>query len=193
VQQVQAARKSDLQSILFTLPTICDEAPETIQDAGHDNLEAVHLHEDDWRQIEFIANTDLPQIEGEMAAIEDFKRANRAGEGWKNVYIRNERPDGLFPSSLSYSLIDSIPHGPIQALMIETMGRQATVKGGFAVRLSPTLLMYGRQSRGIIVNLALTTTPDQKESVQYQNLLALCKKFNLIIADWCAGRVIARP
>jgi hypothetical protein len=53
--------------------------------------------------------------------------------------------------------------------------------------------MYGRQSRGIIVNLALTTAPDQKESAQYQDLLALCKKFNLIIADWCAGRVIARP
>lgn len=105
-----------------------------------------------------------------MAAIEDFKRANRAGEGWKSVYIRKERPDGLFHTRLPYSLIDSIPHGPIQALTIETMGRrQATVKGGFAVRLSPTRLMYGRQSRGIIVNLALTTTPDQKESVQYQN------------------------
>ena len=34
---------------------------------------------------------------------------------------------------------------------------------------------------------------DQKGSVPTQNLLVLCKKFNLIIADWCAGRVIARP
>jgi hypothetical protein len=120
----------DLQSILFTLPTICDEAPETIQSAGHDNLEAVHLREDDWRQIEFIAATDLPQVDREMPGIEDFKHANQAGPGWKSVYIRKERPDGLFPTRLSYVLIDSISHGPIQALMIETTGQQATVKGG---------------------------------------------------------------
>jgi hypothetical protein len=183
----------DLQSILFTLPTICDEAPETIQIASHDNPEAVHLHEDDWRQIEFIAATDLPQVDRELTAIKDFKYANRAGAGWKSVYIRKERPDGLFSTRLPYGLIDSISHGPIQALMIETMGQQATVKGGFAVRLSPTLIMYGRQSRGIIVNLALTAAPEQEESVQYQDLVTLCKKFNLIIADWCAGRVVARP
>jgi hypothetical protein len=56
-----------------------------------DNPEAFHINEDDWRQIEFIVGSDLPQVKGEMAAIEDFKHANRVGLGWKNVYGRNDR------------------------------------------------------------------------------------------------------
>jgi hypothetical protein len=61
----------------------------------------------------------------------------------------------MFPSHLPYSLIDSIPHGPIQELVIGSAGQVAIVKGGFAVRLSPTLFMYGRQSQGAIVDLGL--------------------------------------
>jgi hypothetical protein len=77
--------------------------------------------------------------------------------------------------------------------VIGSAGQEAIVKGGFAVRLTPTLFMYGRQSQGIIVDLGLSMSADEKGSVPTQNLLVLCKKFNLIIADWCAGRVIARP
>jgi hypothetical protein len=109
------------------------------------------------------------------------------------VYIRKERPDGLLPSHLPYSLIDSVPHGPIQELMIGSAGQEAMVKGGFAVRLSPTLFLYGRQSQGIIVDLGLSMSADERGSVPTQDIPVLCRKFHLIIADWCAGRVIARP
>ena len=125
-------REFDPKSLLFSLPTICDEAPETIQNAGQASQSALQIDEDDWRQIEFIAVADLTQIDREMDDIETFKNANRAAIGWRNVYIRKERPNGLFPSQLPYSLIDSIPHGPIQELMIGTPGREAIVKGGFA-------------------------------------------------------------
>jgi hypothetical protein len=191
--QAKGVSEIDPQSILFTLPTICDVAPATIQDASHNSPEAIHIHEDDWRQIEFIAQTDLPQVEREMVAIEDFKHANWTGAGWKSVYIRKERPNGLFPNHLPYSVIDSVPHAPVQELVIGSAGQEAIVKGGFAVRLSPTLFMYGRQSEGIIVDLGLCMSADQKESVPTQDLLVLCRRFHLIVADWCAGRVIARP
>ena len=70
---------------------------------------------------------------------------------------------------------------------------EAIVKGGFVVRLSSTLFMYGRQSQGIIADLGLSMSGDQKGSVPTQDLLVLCRRFHLIVADWCAGRVIARP
>lgn len=183
-------------SFLFPLPTICDAAPATIPSANHDSGDACRLHEDDWRQIEFIPVTALAQVDREMAEIEVFKRANWTGAGFKSVYIRKERPDGLFPNRLPYDLIDSIPHDPMQSLMIGTTGtpqREAVVKGGFACRLDPSVFIYGRQSGGIIIDLGLSTVPDKKESAAWRNLLVLCTKFNLCIADWCPGRVIARP
>ena len=191
--QAKGVREIDPHSILFNLPTICDVAPATIQEASHNNPEAIHIHEDDWRQIEFIAQTDLPQVDREMASIDAFKHANWTGVGWKSVYIRKERPDGLLPNHLPYSMIDSVPHGPIQELVIGSVGQEAIVKGGFAVRLSSTLFMYGRQSQGIIADLGLSMSGDQKGSVPTQDLLVLCRRFHLIVADWCAGRVIARP
>lgn len=67
------------------------------------------------------------------------------------------------------------------------------MRSGFGVRLSPTLFMYGRRSGGFIIDLGLSTTVDQKESIPRQDLSVLCKKFNLIIADWYAGQVLVRP
>lgn len=89
--EMQGFNRIDPNSILFSLPTICDQAPETMSKSIPDNPEAFHINEDDWRQIEFIVGSDLPQVKGEMAAIEDFKHANRVGLGWKNVYGRNDR------------------------------------------------------------------------------------------------------
>jgi hypothetical protein len=128
-----------------------------------------------------------------MASIDAFKHANWTGAGWKSVYIRKERPDGPLPSHLPYSVIDSVLHGPMQKLVIGSAGHEAVVKGGFAVSLSPTLFIYGRQSQGIIVDLGLSTSADWKGSAPTQDLLVLCRKFHLIIADWCAGRIVARP
>ncbi len=183
-----------IRSILFVVPTISDIAPETIPNANSDTKDAVHLHEDDWRQIEFIAASALPQVDREMAEIERFKRANWTGVGFKSVYIRKERPDGLYPSRFSYGLIDSIPHDPIQRLMIGTIGtpqREQIVKGGLACRLSPSTFLYGRHSNGIIVDLGLARLP--KEPDVLQSILTFCDKNKLCLADWCAGSVTARP
>jgi len=181
-------------AILFSLPTICDVAPETIPNASDDNSNSLRLHEDDWRQIEFIAASALPQVDREMAELERFKRTNWTGAGFKSVYIRKQRPEGLYPSRVPYPLIDSIPHDPIQPLMIGTLGtaqRERIVKGGFACRLSPSTFLYGRQAEGIIVDLGLTRLPEESEALR--SLLAFGNKSNLCLADWCASKVIGRP
>ncbi len=181
-------------AILFSLPTICKVAPETIPDASKNNCDVLRLHEDDWRQIEFVAASTLPRVDHEMAEIERFKRANWTGSGFKSVYIRKEGPDGLYPSRVSYGLIDSIPHDPVQRLMIGTIGtpqREQIVKGGFACRLSPSTFLYGRHLEGMILDLGLTGLP--KEAGVLQSLLTFCDKNKLCLADWCAGNVIARP
>lgn len=183
-----------IRSILFVVPTICDTAPETIPNDNSDTEDAVRLHEDDWRQIEFIAASALPQVDREMAELEGFKRANWTGAGFRSVYIRKERPEGLSPIRVPYRLIDSIPHDPIQPLIIGILGttqREQIVKGGFACRLSPSTFLYGRHSDGILLDLGLARFP--KEAEVLQSLLTFCDKNKLCLADWCAGNVIARP
>ena len=185
--------KIDPASILFSIPTLNDALPPTVQGSGDGNSSAFRLDEDDWRQIEFIAAPALPRVQNEMVEIEAFKRANQAGLGWKNVYLRKERPDGLFHSHISYaSLIDSVPHGPIRELMIGMRGQERKVEGGFAFDLSPTVVLYGRQSNGILVDLAVNRAPEPNDTDSVR-IPVLCKKFDLILANWYACRVVSTP
>lgn len=178
----------DPKALLFSLPTISDDFPATVQSSSDPTRDEIRITEDDWRQIEFIENAALPEIEREMMEIETFKKENRVGLGWKNVYVRKQRPDGLYPSRLPLSLLDSVPHGSIQKLFIGSPGHESTVKGGFAIRLGPSLIMHGRESSGILINLGLSRMPDE-QAAREGHLLAICKEFNLVIVDWCAGRI----
>jgi hypothetical protein len=179
----------DPKTLLFSVPTISDDFPATVQEHSRVTGDVVHIHEDDWRQIEFIESASLPEIDREMAEIDAFRSKNHVGLGWKNVYVRRARPNGLLQSGLHLGLIDSIPHGPIQELLIGSQGHESIVEGGFAVGLGPSLFIWGREMHGTLVNLGLNRVPDDSESAAYRNLLAICKKFRLVIVDWCAGRV----
>jgi hypothetical protein len=180
--------------ILFSLATICDASPGTIPNINNRGSDGFRLHEDDWRQVEFISAAAVPQVDCEIAQLEAFKRANWTGAGFRSVHVRKERPDGLYPNRVPYRMIDSISHGPIQPLIIGVIGIPQPgqlVKGGFACRLSPSAFLYGRQSEGIIIDLGLDRFP--READAEQSLLALCRKNNLCVVDWCAGNIIARP
>jgi len=179
----------DPKTLLFSLATISDDFPSTIHEGSDLIRDAISIHEDDWRQIEFVERAALPDVQHEIREIEAFKNQNRVGIGWKNVYVRKQRPTGLLPSRFSFNLIDSLPHDPIKKLAIGTFNQKSIVKNGFAVRLGPSDFMYGREFNGTLVNLALSRFPSDKKSSLDQQLLAICEKFKLVIVDWCAGRV----
>jgi len=183
----------DPKSILFSLSTICDVIPETDMVPAQGGRSPFYLHEDDWRQVEFVAGTDVSQVEREMAALEAFKRANWTGAGWKSVYIRKERPDGLASKRLPSTLIDEIPHGPMHDLMIGTPPRVERVKGGFAADLGESVVIYGRHFQNDLLDLCLTQLPREDASTVVQNVLGLCRTFELRMVDWCGGLAIGEP
>ena len=177
----------DPKTLLFSLPTISDDFPSTIQGGSDQIGDAIRISEDDWRQIEFVERAALPDVQHEIREIEAFKNQNRVGLGWKNVYVRRQRPTGLSPSRVSFQVIDALPHGPVKKLAIGTSNQ--IVESGFAVRLGPADFMYGREMHGTLVNLALSRFPNDKNSRFDQQLSAICEKFKLVIVDWCGGRV----
>ncbi len=83
----------DPKELLFSLPTLCDSAP-AIDDAPPSNNHR-SLHEDDWRQIEFVMRVNLAHIEKELEKLAAFKQQHRRGPGWTDVYIRPEHPTSL--------------------------------------------------------------------------------------------------
>ncbi len=178
-------------SILFSLPTISDIGPLTAR-MTKPSPDAIRMHEDDWRQIEFVAVEALPMVERELAELEAFKRINWTGAGWKNVYVRKSRPDALRPKGISYAdLLASIPHGPVRDIMIGTTGHETWVKDGFVFSISGMQFLYGDHREGKLVTLALARRSAPGVQPIPLDVVALCNKFRLIVVDWEACRVIA--
>lgn len=181
----------DPKSILFSVPTICDVLPDTERAEIEADRDPFYLHEDDWRQVEFVAGGDIIQVKKEMAALEAFKQANWTGAGWKSVYIRKERPGGLAPIGLSFAVIDAIPHDSLRDLMIGTPTQATRVKYGFATRIGESDVIYGRYFQHNLMDLGLMRLPPEDDRVALNNLFSLCRKYDLLVVDWCGGRIIS--
>lgn len=69
VLTLQKVVKVPVKNIIFTLPTICDVIPPVLPDSTRQGQNILELHEDDWRQIEFISVSYRSAIDFELAKI----------------------------------------------------------------------------------------------------------------------------
>ena len=50
------------------------------------------LHEDNWRQVEFVALKDEGYLANLVQEVSQFEKSNRVDVGWKEVFVRKEHP-----------------------------------------------------------------------------------------------------
>jgi hypothetical protein len=161
----------DPKDMLFLLPTIEDLLP-SLGEAGVDS--GCRLHEDDWRQWEFVAGGLSADIEAELEAVRAI-RAQAVGIGFKTCHLRQRIPDPLAGVDLRLSEV---------AASMETAGAARTdvvlggrrVERGFAFQW-PGGTVYGTEDAGRVTCLAITDRPEQP-------LLDLAKSRNLVLVDW---------
>jgi len=82
----------DPEKVLFTLPTISNELPGTVETRLFNDF-TLTLHEDDWRQNEFLPLRLLPVVQEEMAFVEVILFPDDRPEGafgYKTVHVRNK-------------------------------------------------------------------------------------------------------
>ena len=173
----------DPKTLLFSLPTICDQLPPQGSSVTSLPAGAYYLHEDDWRQVEFVCVSDRPIIESEIEALCVFKEANRVGQFWKSTYVRKGRPNAVLSAHLSLpDVVRIVGTSSTQPLFIGPTSTSAPVLGGFVVPLSPTVALYGHQQEGVVVSLSI----DNRGSAPYPEapINALCRAFRLMVVDW---------
>jgi hypothetical protein len=95
----------DPNDILFTTPTLNDAIPAT-REGSTVASNCIQLHEDDWRQFEFVAANMKPAIDAELTdigAIWDKESVPLSGSGtaFRKVHVRKRIPN---PLSISMSL-----------------------------------------------------------------------------------------
>jgi hypothetical protein len=130
VTKVSTIDTVDLSKMLFSLPTISTELPDC-NGAKADGTEYV-LHEDDWRQIEWLH--DSPAVGRELSMIVEIYKNHREQYGFRKVHDRTLVPHPLDRARLDIDQVLAWTHqskSAVRSLRIEMWSGR--VRGGFAV------------------------------------------------------------
>ena len=147
------------------------------------------VHEDDWRQIEFVVKSNLAHVENELKTLSAFKEKHCSGRGWTSVHIRKEHPAPVIRARLRSSNL------PLFSKKTLVMGSAppwvGAVPGGFALSEDGDWFIYGRCGNdGLVVHLAVspawTAISDRFALVLSQ----LPVTAGLLLVDWNSGSIV---
>lgn len=175
----------DPKEILLSLPTICEWLAEIAPGSTKLGKSVLELHEDDWRQVEFVSLQYQTEIESELVAIARIYHEERKGPGFQNLQVR---------SAIEFPLADtSITTHELQAVLrtdaldgVAYAGVAGLVEGGFALPLSTTACLYGVENNGAMTVLGLQCSEHPALNAERaQALAAWAQSYNLCLVDWC--------
>lgn len=175
---VQHATQVNSNQLRYPVPTII-ELPVIGPNSSESHF-VLELDETDWRQIEFLPNAILPEIEETIKTVEAILK------GQPEPLLGYEQQHGRFiPNPLAlpfdgfYELVNGIEKGVVQ------ISDHGFVQNGFAIR-SDSYTYYGVQENGIIQALSIT----QFDSFD-DELMAVLNGYELVMCDWCNANVLS--
>ena len=175
--------------VLFSLPTISDELPAPAPGSSKLQKRVLEMHEDGWRQVEFVSTAHLPQIEQHFAAIREIYTTHRDGIGFRQVHVRDGPARPLEPRAPTFAELSAIaPHAPLDGVAYR--GAAGIVADSFALPLDAAFILYGLRDRAGGLSV-LGVQDNQTESSSPQGidaLAALARQHDLCLVDWCRAQ-----
>jgi hypothetical protein len=174
VRRVELVNPRD---ILFSLPTICGSWPEVDRSASIDGCFA--LHEDDWRQVEFVDGALADAVRAELAAV---RRVPRRGPGFTEIHVRDDRIPPM-AAARQRAVVDRLP-GPRRDYAGLAIGGLA-VPGSFAFTTG-ALVFYGLAA-GV---LGAHHTGEPADPQLAAAVRAAMSSADAMLVDWCGARLV---
>jgi hypothetical protein len=199
--RVRPAVPVDPAEILYSLPTITDRLP-TPEGPDHRTAVGPHvLHEDDWRQVEFVDARLMDVVAAELGQVRDVRersvRRDGAGRlvGFNAIHVRAEPADPLPARPAADRLLAVLGEGPQRPLGF--FGEPGTVPGSFALPLGP-VVAYGVVDDDGVAVCGLDPAPDAHQEARPDHdlaeaagRLARClADFDLLLVDWCRAVMV---
>lgn len=170
----------DPRELLFSLPTISDEISET-ENISIENL--FTIHEDDWRQWEFISKKYNSELKQELDSVIEIYENHRAGIGFDKVHIRELIKKPLIDKSIRIEEFS-------QTLNITKksdgfgLADRGKVKDSFAFQIAEGMTFYGQTANNLITVLCV-----QNNENSIQTIEQIAKRYEIVFVDWCKAEV----
>ncbi|MBL7974994.1 MAG: hypothetical protein JNJ85_08780 [Candidatus Kapabacteria bacterium] len=177
VLKMRKVEKMNPNDIWFTLPTISNEYPQLTQKTKETEFD-ISIHEDDYRQNEFLNQTSLPKIEEEFIGIKDIwnnhSKKNDDYTLFKNCHVR--KTIGSPNLTINFNELKSL-------LNCSSIG-QVVINGnilsnGFSIKTENTIY-FGILKDDIVLELCIAQWNDNS----INEILEINKTFNSVFVNW---------
>src|SRR5260221_273389 len=195
VLTLQKVVKVQTEHILSTLPTLCNEIPPIVVGSTKQGKNILELHEDDWRQIEFVSHTYRPAINSELAHIMRIYREASVNDGrvlgFKSLHVRQQINVPLqerIPLNQLDHFFTSVPY---RYEGVSYQRAEGLIEGGFAFIVAP-VLFYGQHVEGMVKSLSVKVVgkaPGANTEIVH-SLQELMRIYHLDLVDWCKPQLI---
>jgi hypothetical protein len=172
--------RADPQTILYSLPTINHTVPAL---AGQADGSEVALHEDDWRQLEFVHGGYRDIVVQELREIKTIYVEHRQNAAFTKIHVRSRLPDALSAARLEMQALARLFPEPPRRIRFNKDG--ARIAGGFAYALSDGGLLYGLMSPPFVQTLGLLGSGASADVPDIAVLEGLARQHGLLLVDWC--------
>ncbi len=176
--------KVDLASIAYSMPTVAADVLTFSRPTEASFDGAPLFHEDEWCQIEFLPQDALVVLQTTLTRYKSFELAHRLQHGWSELFSRELSRGVVVAGADAVERVAKLfGTAPTNAPILSTTSRPlGQVEGGFSIRASPDLLLYGlADDRGITALGAMLHDDDMQLS---QAFLMLHSAENLVLVDW---------
>lgn len=172
------------QELRFSLPTIAGKLPALSENYSHEGIIA-DMHEDNWRQCEFLPASVMGGIHEEMRKVVEIWDKHSSQENgytsFENCHVRTIGDTDLnIDINELKALMNVSGSGPVK------IGGNWVENGFMLEDGSVNAAYYGIMKDGAVSSLCI-------DSVNDGNLLqikTICGKFSLVAVDWCRCRII---
>ena len=178
VLKMRKIEKVNLNDLWYSLPTISNEFPET-KDATEQTDFDIHIHEDDYRQNEFLNLNSQNLVEKEFEEIKDI---------WENHSKKSDEIT-LFKKCHTRNII-GIPNLTIDFEELKSLLKcnsigQVIINGnalinGFALKTENSTF-FGIHNIDTVKELCISQWNEKTKD----EILEINKAFNLLFVNWC--------
>ncbi|CAI1731845.1 TPA: hypothetical protein ACSTJ0_000216 [Serratia fonticola] len=177
----------DPANVLFSLPTISNDMAIVEAVSSLDNV--LVLHEDDWRQFEFLSAGLNELVQQEIQDILAIYHTQREESGFKQLHVRRRIAEPLPGVALQ---LESLA----QAFQIEKRfsgvafnNAAATIVNGFAWQTGSGWIFWGQtDTQGNLVVLCLLPPQDADAAIMANKIDDFVLANNLLLIDWISVR-----
>lgn len=183
------------KDILYSLPTICDAIPALAPGSERRGKQVFEIHEDDWRQVEFVSRSHKSAIDAQLAEIRRIYDEASIDNGrflaFKELALRSKLTTPISSQIPLSQLLSVFPNSsPYEGVSYPK--ELGLVAGGFAFRLAG-LTIYGQAVDDLVQTLALHAGPGNIEGIPglVPAFTSLMSRYDLYLVDWCTMTLLA--